>query len=138
VSDVHVTLYAKTLAHPEPVPVPVLYRDLNGDGTAYAPVVTTDTTSTGVGVVVTVCAEVIVAATSTVLTPYNATRRNLLIINNSTDPIYIKPDAAATADGNSIKIAGGASYVTDISKSAFNAIVASGTASVTVVRDILA
>ncbi|MBA3829884.1 MAG: hypothetical protein H0X33_13170 [Taibaiella sp.] len=76
-----------------------------------------------------------VTTTSAQIIASNASRKSLLIINNSTVVVYVK-SGTATATNASIAIQpNGGTFQTDTTSSAFQAIVASGTASVTVVED---
>lgn len=78
---------------------------------------------------------VTVTTSSASVVSSNTSRKSLLIINNSIQTIYVD-SGTATADYNSIAIpANGGQFQTETTSSGFNAIVASGTALITVVED---
>lgn len=76
-----------------------------------------------------------VTTTSTQVIASNASRKALLIINNSTQIVYVNA-GTATAANTSIAIQpNGGTFQTETSSSAFQAFVVSSTASITIVED---
>jgi hypothetical protein len=65
----------------------------------------------------------------------NTSRKSLMIINNSAQTVFIKSGTATTTNASIAIPANGGQFSTDTTSSAFNAIVASSTASITVVED---
>jgi hypothetical protein len=76
-----------------------------------------------------------VTTTSTQVIASNTGRKSLLIINNSTQAVYINAGTASAANTSIAVQPSGGTFSTETTSSAFQAIVASGTASITVVED---
>lgn len=76
-----------------------------------------------------------VTTSSTQIIAANASRKALLIINNSTQIVYINAGTASAANTSIAIQPNGGTFQTETSSSAFQAIVAATTASITVVED---